>query len=119
MPAARRAPERLLLLLAWVRCQGMMALMPRMMRCPEVLLLLPLLLALLAVAGAGCGSGPGYPFEGRPMADRTLRVELLDPYFVLADGERLPRDRFLYRMREECRELRARGEVPPRVVLVW
>ena len=76
-------------------------------------------LACVLVALAGC-STPGDEIAAEyPPARGPLAVEILDHWFVSVEGERLARDEFVYRMREDCRAWRARKLAPPQILLTW
>lgn len=63
--------------------------------------------ALLVVLAGGCESVPG---EGATAPWVVKVVELLDPYFVRFEDERMPVDEFLFRMRELGREAARTGK---------
>ncbi|MHC4898886.1 MAG: hypothetical protein ACYTGW_17475 [Planctomycetota bacterium] len=70
----------------------------------EPMLMLVLILVLLQ---GGCESVPGGS-SGSPTVVKV--VELLDPYFVRFENERMPIDEFLFRMRQRGREAAKTGK---------
>ena len=74
------------------------------MRMPWAMAAPTLLLVLLL---GGCESGPG----GSSGSSAVVKVvELLDPYFVRFEDERMPIDEFLFRMRELGRDAAKTGK---------
>lgn len=91
---------------------------PRMTSVP---MFRPLAIAgVAAVLLAGCGTpADDYGAPRYPPARGPLEVEILDAWFVSVEGERLARDEFVYRMREDCRAWTAQQRSAPPVWLTW
>ena len=75
-------------------------------------------LLLLASACASETLVPGLPPMKTP-ARGPLAVQLLDAWFLVAEGERVAVPEFLYRFRVDCRRWAAADMGPPRVDLSW
>jgi hypothetical protein len=78
-----------------------------------------LAVALTSMLALSACETPPVSERSLPTARESMRVLLLDDWFVRVDGERLARDEFLFRTRLACRAWASEQLSAPRIYLSW